>query len=94
MNGKNVTVEKEEQSSNHRNTRRRAKGVGENGWQKNFPNLWKEVPTQIQEAQIVPNKINSNKATPRRIVIKIIKLKDKDRLHKERKKIKTKQNNL
>ena len=42
----------------------------------NFPNLKKEIDTQIQEAQRVPNKINPNRPTPRYIIIKMAKVKD------------------
>ena len=31
----------------------------------NFPNLKKEADIQLQEAQRVPNKMNSNKPIPR-----------------------------
>ena len=41
----------------------------------NFPNLKKEADIQVQEAQRVPNKQNSNKPTPRCIVIKMVKFK-------------------
>ena len=40
-----------------------------------FPNLGKETDIQIQEAQRIPNKMNSNRSTPRHIVIKWQKLK-------------------
>ena len=42
----------------------------------NFPNLAKEIDTQIQEAQKVPNKLDPKKTTPRHIIIKIPKVKD------------------
>ena len=41
----------------------------------NFPNLKKEADIQLQEAQRVPNKMNSNKPTPRCIIIKVAKFK-------------------
>ena len=43
----------------------------------NFPKL-KEPDIKIQEAQIAPNKLNPNRPTPRYIVIKMAKVKDKD----------------
>ena len=43
----------------------------------NFPNLVKEIDTQVQETQRIPNKMD--RPTPRRI-IKMPKVKDKDRL--------------
>ena len=35
----------------------------------NFPNMEKEIATQVQDAQRVPGKINSRRNTPRHIVI-------------------------
>ena len=43
----------------------------------NFPNLKKETDIQVQEAQRVPNKMNSKRPTPRHIIIKMAKVKDK-----------------
>ena len=42
-----------------------------------FPNLKKETDIQIQEAQRVPNKMNSNRLAPRHIIVKMGKVKDK-----------------
>ena len=36
----------------------------------NFPNMRKEIATQVQEAQKVPGRINSRRNTPRHRVIK------------------------
>ena len=44
---------------------------------KNFPNMGKEIATQIQEAQGVPYRINPRRNTPRHIVIKLAKIKTK-----------------
>ena len=41
----------------------------------NFPNLVKEIDTQVQEAQRIPNKLDPKRTTPRHIIIKIPKLK-------------------
>ena len=49
---------------------------------KNFPNMGKEVATQIQEAQRVPYRIKPRRNTPRHIVIKLAKIKDKEKLWK------------
>ena len=43
----------------------------------NFPNMGKEIATQVQEAQQVPYRINPRRNTPRHIVIKLAKIKDK-----------------
>ena len=42
----------------------------------NFPNLKKERDIKIQEAQRVLNKMNPNRPTPRRIIIKMAKVKE------------------
>ena len=44
----------------------------------NFLNLVKERDMQIQEAQRVPNKMDTKRPTPRHIIIKMPKLKDKE----------------
>ena len=48
----------------------------------NFPNMGKEIATQVQEAQRVPNRINPRRNTPRHIVIKLAKIKAKEKLSK------------
>ena len=48
----------------------------------NFPNMGKEIATQVQEAQSVPVRINPGRNMPRHIVIKLIKIKDKEKLLK------------
>ena len=42
----------------------------------NFPNL-KEADIKKQEAQRAPNKFNTNRITPRHIIIKMEKLKER-----------------
>ena len=49
----------------------------------NFPNLAKEIDFQeVQEAQRVPKKLDPRKHTPRHIIIKLPKIKDKERIFK------------
>ena len=48
----------------------------------NFPNMGKEIATQVQEAWRVPYRINPRRNTPRHIVIKVAKIKDKEKLLK------------
>ena len=48
----------------------------------NFPNLMREKVTQIQEAQRVPINRNLKRLTPRHIIIKMAKFKDKERILK------------
>jgi len=47
-----------------------------------FPNMGKESLTQIQQAQQVPYKINPRRHTPRHILIKLTKIKDKEKILK------------
>ena len=46
----------------------------------NFPNLEKEINSQVQEVQKDPNKMDPKKTTPIYIIIKMPKVKDKERL--------------
>ena len=48
----------------------------------NFPNMGKEIATQVQEAQRVPYRISPRRNMPRHIVIKLAKIKDKEKLLK------------
>ena len=48
----------------------------------NFPNLVREIDIQVQEAQRVPNKMYPKRTMPRHIVIKLPKVKDKERILK------------
>ena len=48
----------------------------------NFLNMGKEIVTQVQEAQRVPYKINPRKNTPRHILIKLTKIKFKEKILK------------
>ena len=57
-----------------------------------FPYLMKEIETQVQEAQRVPNKLDPKRNTPRHIIIKLPNIKDKERILKaatERKELPT-----
>ena len=44
----------------------------------NFPKIGKEIITQVQETQRVPNRINPRQNTPRHILIKLTKIKHKE----------------
>ena len=44
--------------------------------------MGKEITTQVQEVQRVPYKINLRRNTPRHMVIKLAKIKDKEKLLK------------
>ena len=45
----------------------------------NFSNLVKEIDIQVQEAQRVPNKLDPKRTTPRHIIIKMPRVKYKER---------------
>ena len=49
---------------------------------KNFPNMGKEIASQVQEAQRVPYRINPRRNMLRHIIIKLAKIKDKEKLLK------------
>ena len=48
----------------------------------NFPKMGKEIITQGQETQRVPNRINPRRNTPRHILIKSTKIKHKEQILK------------
>ena len=65
-----------------RRERQRAENLFEEIIAENFPNLRKETDIQVQEAQRAPNKISPKRPTPRHIIIKMSKIKDKERILK------------
>ena len=75
------------QHSNGRSPRRRrqnerACGILEEIIVENFPKMGKEIATQVQETQRVPNRINPRQNTPRHILIKLTKIKHKEQILK------------
>ena len=48
----------------------------------NFPNMGKEIVNQVQEAQRVPYRINPRRNMPRHILIKLTKVKFKEKILK------------
>ena len=46
----------------------------------------KEIDIQVQEAQKVPNKMDTKRSTPTHIIIKMSKVKDKENLKSSKKK--------
>ena len=48
----------------------------------NFPNMEKETVDQVQEAQRVPYRVSPRRNTPRHILIKLTKTKQKERILK------------
>ena len=71
---------------NHRSPRRRRQKDHEKILEgiivENFPKMGKEVATQVQETQRVPNRINPRQNTPRHILIKLSKIKHKEQILK------------
>ena len=52
----------------------------------NFPNLVKEIDMQVQEAQRVPTTMDAKRPTPRHIIVKMLKVKDKENLKRSKRK--------
>ena len=48
----------------------------------NFPNMEKEIVSQVQEARRVPYRINPRRNTPSHLLIKLTKTKHKERILK------------
>ena len=48
----------------------------------NFPNFIKEIDMQVQEVHRVPNKMDTKRTIPRHIIIKMPKVKDKEKILK------------
>ena len=48
----------------------------------NFPKMGKEIITQVQETQRVPNRINPRQNTPKHILIKLTKIKHTEQILK------------
>ena len=48
----------------------------------NFPKMGKDIITQVQETQRVPNRTNPRRNTPRHILIKLTKIKHKEQILK------------
>ena len=44
--------------------------------------MGKEIVNQVQEAQKIPDRINPRRNTPRHMIIKTMKIKDKDKILK------------
>ena len=75
------------QHSNHRSPRKEDKKKGhektfEEIIGENFPKMGKEIITQVQETQRVPNRINPRQNTTRHILIKLTKIKHKEQILK------------
>ena len=59
------------------------KNLFEQVMKENIPNLVKEIDFQeVQETQTVPKKLDPKRNTPRYIIIKLSKIKDKERILK------------
>ena len=75
-----------QQHSHYRDRRRRREKGPEKIFEdirvENFPNMGKEIATQVREVQRVQGRINPKRNTPRHTVIKLAKIKDKEKLLK------------
>ena len=68
--------------SHYRGPRRREKGPEKTFEEiivENFPNMGKKIAAQVQEVHQVPYRINPRRNTQRHIVIKLTKIKDKEK---------------
>ena len=54
----------------------------ETSMEEKFPNLVKEIDMQVQRAQKVQNKVDIKRPTPRHTIIKMSKIKNKERILK------------
>ena len=75
------------QHSNYRGPKRRrekerSEKIFEEVRVENFPNMGKEIVTQVQESQRVPHRINPRRNTPRHMLIKLTKIKFKEKILK------------
>ena len=59
--------------------KKRIENISEEITADNFPNL-KETVIKIQEAQSTPNKLNPRRPTPRHSIVKMAKVKYKERI--------------
>ena len=76
------------QHSHYRGPRKRKKGpekIFEEIITEKFLNMGKKIVNQVQEAQRVSGRINPRRNTPKHIVIKMMKIKNEDKIVKERK---------
>ena len=48
----------------------------------NIPKMGKDIITQVQETQRVPNRANPRRNTPRHVLIKLTKIKHKEQILK------------
>jgi len=76
---------------NNRNSRRRKKRRGLKIYLKKlclktFPNI-KDTGIKIQEAQKAPNKLNTNRPTPRYVIIRLAKAKERILRKQEKSKV-------
>jgi hypothetical protein len=49
---------------------------------KNFPNLEKTIPIQVQEASRTPNTLDQNRTTPQHIIVKTNSTENRERILK------------
>ena len=79
-------VEQKPHSQKYSGHRRREKERVEKSFEgiivENFPNMRKEIVTEVQEAQRVPYRFNPRRNTPRHILIKLTKIKFKEKILK------------
>ena len=62
-----------------------AESLFKNTIAENFPNLEKELYTQVHKAKRVPNYLNTERLSSKRIILKLSKVNDKERILKGKK---------
>ena len=75
VNGVNASTKRQRQKKDHEK-------ILEEVTVENFPKMEKEMITQVQENQRVPNRINPRQNTPKHISIKLTKIKHKEQILK------------
>ena len=73
---RNIGVPKKEEK------KKRTEKIFEEIIVENFPNMGKEIVNQVQEVQRVPYRINPRRNTPRHILLKLSKIKYKEKILK------------
>ena len=79
----NIPTSESEGCQKEKRKNKKLQNYLKNIMKENFPNLAQEIDFQeVQEAQRIPKKLDPKRSTPRHIIIKLPKIKDKDRILK------------
>ena len=78
----NTPTFKSQLSQKKKTKKKRHEKISEEIIVKNISNMGKEIATQVQETQRVPNRINPRQKTSRHMLIKLTKIKHKEQILK------------